>query len=49
MVTGIVIKIVALAFNDRKKMMATTMAKANPIHKLSVTLFTESFTKSACT
>ena len=42
------IKIVTLALTDFKKMIATIIAKNNPINKLSVTLFTASFTKVAC-
>ena len=48
-VTGIVIKMTRLAFKERRKIIATKMARANPIHKLSVTLLTDSFTKSDCT
>ena len=44
-VTGIVIRIVVLALSERKKIMATIMASPKPIHRLSVTLFTEVFTK----
>ena len=47
-VTGIIIKIVALALTDFRKKIATIMAKNNPISKLSVTLLTASFTKLAC-
>ena len=48
-VTGIMSKIVALALKERRKIMATIMANKSPTHRLSVTLFTEVFTKSACT
>jgi hypothetical protein len=47
-VIGIVMSMVALAFKERRKIMATTRAKARPIQRLSVTLRMESFTKSAC-
>ncbi len=46
-VTGMVIRIVRLAFSDRRNITATKMASASPIQRLSVTLFTEVFTKSA--
>jgi hypothetical protein len=36
-----------LAFRERRKIMATMMARASPIQRLSVTLFTDVFTKSA--
>ena len=38
----------ALAFIERRKMIATIIASSKPIHKQSVTLLIESFTKSAC-
>lgn len=47
-VTGIVIKIVALAFADFKNNTATIIAKNNPMNRLSDTLFTASLTKFAC-
>ena len=47
-VTGMVIKITALALNERRKIIATMIASSNPIHKLSVTLRMESVTKFAC-
>ena len=46
-VIGIVIKIVELAFSDRRNKIATIMAKNNPNHMLSLTLFIASPTKSA--
>ncbi len=48
MVSGIVIRIVLLAFIDFRNMIATIMASNKPIQRLSVTLFTESCTKPAC-
>jgi hypothetical protein len=44
-----VISIVVLAFNERKKIIATIIARHSPNHKLSDTLLIEVFTKSACT
>ena len=46
-VIGMVIKMLRLALAERKNKIATKIARARPIQRLSVTLRTASLTKSA--